>query len=99
MKPYEKALAKRQQMKKCGDIVVIENNLIRKAKKNPTSLKKAIGAFCFHCFGGTEHEMPDPGWKGFIRECTAAACPLYPHRPYKLKRLVYDPKKKHSEKD
>jgi len=35
--------------------------------------------------GGTEEEMPDPGWKDLIRTCTAPGCPLYRHRPYKLK--------------
>ena len=83
MKPYEKALAKKQEMKQNGDIILIENNLIRKANKNPNSLKKAIGAFCFHCFGGTEDEMPDPGWKNMIRNCTSKICPLQRHRPYR----------------
>lgn len=73
----------RQEYIDKGGVITIENNLIRKAKANPTSLKKAIGAFCFHCMGGTEDEMPDPGWKNFIKDCTAPACPLYPHRPYK----------------
>lgn len=60
----------------------LESNLIRKAKLHPKSLKKAIAANCFHCYGGTESEMPDPGWRNMIRTCTAPYCPLYPHRPY-----------------
>lgn len=60
-----------------------EHNLIKKAKADPKSRTKAIHAMCFHCFGGTEEELPDSGYKRAIRECTASACPLYNFRPYK----------------
>lgn len=78
----EKARERQGQMVKEGKFT-IENNLIKKANKNPQSKVKAIAAFCFSCFGCTEGEMPDPNWKNFIRECTAPECPLYIHRPYK----------------
>ena len=79
----KKARLKLDEYRSMGIMISVENNLILKAKKHPTSLKKANGAFCFHCFGGTEHETPDQGWKGFIRNCTATNCPLFGHRPYK----------------
>lgn len=60
------------------------HNWIVRAKRNPTSLKTAIGAMCFHCMGGTEDSLPDAGWKTLIRTCTAPDCPLYDHRPYKI---------------
>ena len=60
-----------------------EYNLIKKLKDNPKSRQRAIDAMCFHCFGGTEKEMPDPGYRKSIKECTAVHCPLYNFRPYK----------------
>ena len=81
--PLEKAQERIAQMREDGEKIHIENNLIKKANKNPGSKVKAIAAFCFSCFGGSATEMPDPGWKGFIKDCTAKSCPLYMHRPYK----------------
>ena len=80
-------LARRQYLD-MGKPIIVENNLVIKAKRHPTSLKKAIGAMCFQCFGGTEAEMPDPGWKNFIRDCTSKDCALYPHRPYTIKNIA-----------
>ncbi len=60
-----------------------EHNWIKKAKLKPRSMKTAIAAKCFECFGGTEQELPDPGWKMQIRTCTGFDCPLFDHRPYK----------------
>ena len=57
-----------------------EYNLIKQAKKNPSSLRKAIDAMCFHCFGGTEDDMPDSGWRQSIRDCSSYSCPLWHHR-------------------
>ena len=79
----KKARLKLDEYRDMGIKISVENNLILKAKKHPTSLKKAIGAFCFYCFGGTETETPDPGWKNMIRTCTSPNCPLYEHRPYR----------------
>jgi hypothetical protein len=59
------------------------HNLITRAEKNPNSLAMAINAFCFHCMGGTANALPDPGWKELIGTCTAPACPLFAHRPYR----------------
>ena len=59
-----------------------EFNLIVRAKKDPGSRKKAIDAMCFHCFGGTEGGLPDPGYIQCIRSCTSLSCPLHPWRPY-----------------
>lgn len=63
---------------KCRD-----HNLIVKAMREPKSLRAAINAMCFHCMGGTDASLPDPGWEEAIGRCTSAQCPLAPHRPYK----------------
>jgi len=59
-----------------------EHNLIRKFNQHPASRKRAINAKCFECFGGTIDNMPDPGWKQAIRECSSYGCPLRRFRPY-----------------
>ena len=82
-KALEKAQAAIKEKREAGTMTPVENNLIRKANKNPTSLKKAIGAFCFSCYGGTIDELPDSGWRQMIRTCTAPTCPLHGHRPYR----------------
>lgn len=79
----EKARIKLNEYRDKGIKVSVENNLIIKAERHPTSKQKAIAAFCFHCMGGTKDEMPDPGWKEAIRNCTSPDCPLYPHRAYR----------------
>lgn len=81
MTAIEKAQEKKKEMAAVG-VIKAEHNLIRKAESSPGSKVKAIAAFCFHCMGGTEDEMPDPGWKKLIRTCTSTNCPLYPHRAY-----------------
>jgi hypothetical protein len=58
-----------------------EHNWIRKSQQKPKSLRLAINAACTACFGGTLDELPDPGWKKEIRDCTGL-CPLVPVRPY-----------------
>ena len=83
MTAIEKAQTIRKKMNELGTLQA-EHNLIKKALADPRSKTKAIAAFCFHCMGGCENELPDPGWKQMIRTCTARTCPLYPHRPYKL---------------
>ncbi|BDD88644.1 hypothetical protein DPPLL_30090 [Desulfofustis limnaeus] len=79
----QKAHKRIEQMKIAGEPITQEHNLVRKANADPGSKVKAIGAMCFQCFGGTEEEMPDPGWKDEIRNCTAPDCALYQHRPYR----------------
>ena len=83
MTAIEKAIARRKELIARGEVIQIEHNLMKKALAAPNSKVKAIAAFCFTCFGGTEDEMPDPGWKGFIRNCTSHSCPLRTHRPYR----------------
>ena len=78
----EKAQRINRERKEAGEQIVITHNWIVKARRKPASLKTAINAMCFHCVGGTEDELPDPGWKVTISTCTAPDCPLYPHRPY-----------------
>jgi hypothetical protein len=72
-----------QERREAGITFEVENNLVVKAKNKPSSLRAAISAMCFQCFGGTETEMPDPGWRKYIGTCTAPDCALWPHRPYK----------------
>ncbi len=82
MKAAQAAIAKKRLD---GTLAKKEFNLIKKAKADPKSKVKAIAAFCFHCFGGTEGELPDPGYMESIRTCTAPTCPLYIHRPFRQK--------------
>ena len=51
MTAIEKAIARRKEMIARGDVIQIENNLLKKALAAPNSKVKAIAAFCFHCFG------------------------------------------------
>jgi len=84
LSPIEKARAKKRQMLDAGEPVYVESNLIKKYQAKPT-LKRAVSAFCFHCMGGTENDLPDSGWRGAIGNCTSPICPLYNHRPYRSK--------------
>ena len=83
----EKANRINKAKRDAGVTISKEYNLMKKAKDKPKSRKMAMAAFCFHCFGGTIDEMPDPGWQQSIRECTALSCPLYRQRPY-IKKLT-----------
>lgn len=78
----KKAQAKRAELRESGQLEIKEHNLILKYKRNPKSRKLAIYANCFECMGGTEADMPDPGWKEAIRDCTSAECNLFQFRPY-----------------
>lgn len=50
-----------------------------KARKNPTSLKTAIAAYCYHdCF--SEEAANSHTTKMLIRDCKNTACHLWPHR-------------------
>jgi hypothetical protein len=52
-----------------------------KAKQNPTSLKSAIAAYCYHnCVG--EEASNSHSTKLFIKECKNEACHLWSHRPW-----------------
>ena len=82
MKAIEKAQRVNQERRDAGQTILPNHNWIAKAKLKPNSLITAIRAKCFECFGGTAKELPDPGWKEYIRTCTAPNCPLFPHRPY-----------------
>jgi hypothetical protein len=50
------------------------------------SRKKAIKQFCIECVGGRDER----GYTKEIANCTAVNCPLYPFRPYPVKK--YDKK-------
>ena len=81
----EAARRKREENAANGIEHTVEHNWIKKAKLNPQSKSIAIKAMCFQCMGGTENELPDPGWKGAIKNCSAINCPLHGHRPYRGK--------------
>lgn len=52
-----------------------------KARENPTSLKSAIAAYCYHnCVG--EEANNSHSTKLFIKECKTVTCHLWPHRPW-----------------
>ena len=69
------ALAAHREKVKSGEIVVVQKTPMQKHLESPTSLRLAINANCYQCFGnGTPTE---------IRNCTATTCALYPVRPYK----------------
>lgn len=59
-------------------VTFAHRNPVQQAEANPTSLKKAVKAFCWTCVGGDG----DPGAKFRVRDCTAPKCPLYTHRPW-----------------
>lgn len=56
-------------------------NPFKALKAKPNSRKLAIHAMCASCMGCTE-EMPEPGWRGGVRECSSMGCPLYNFRPF-----------------
>lgn len=78
----EKGRRIQREKREAGDILPRNYNPIIRAQKQPNSLRLAVDANCFYCIGGTEDEMPDPGWREEVRDCTAMLCPLHPHRPY-----------------
>lgn len=82
---WQKALRVKKEKQAAGELRPSTQNLIVKAKRNPRSLQMAISAMCFYCIGGIEEDMPDPGWKEEIGNCTATLCPLLPHRPHQRK--------------
>jgi hypothetical protein len=65
-----------------------EMNPIKRHYEKPTR-KTAITAFCCYCVGCTATEQNngeidhlEPGFRVYIRGCTALACPLYSYRPF-----------------
>ena len=46
-----------------------------RARANPTSMRKAIDAQCWHCMG------EEPGWRRDVAGCTATGCYLWSWRP------------------
>jgi hypothetical protein len=79
----QKANRINQERREAGIKTEIENNLVVKSLAKPNSLRLAINAMCFQCFGGTAKDMPDSGWKKLIGTCTAKGCALWNHRPYR----------------
>lgn len=57
-------------------------NPIRKAETKPTRVN-AIRAYCYDCMGGTDQPKTERTIVGYVRECTAVACPLWTHRPWR----------------
>jgi hypothetical protein len=65
-----------------------EMNPIKRYYAKPTR-KSAINAFCCYCMGCTAVEQGngqedhlEQGFRTFIRQCSAPACPLHDYRPY-----------------
>lgn len=59
-----------------------EHNPIIQARERPNSKSYAIKAMCSHCMGCTAEKI-EPGFRDEVRNCTSAACPLWPHRPWR----------------
>lgn len=49
---------------------------------NSRSLRRAVDAMCAHCMGCNEDHM-EPGFRGDIRKCNSAHCPLWHFRPFR----------------
>ncbi len=65
-----------------------EMNPIKRHFAKPTR-KTAINGMCAYCVGCTAIEQKDgqgdhleQGFRAYIGNCTAPACPLYKYRPY-----------------
>lgn len=74
----QKAALKRQEEGK----PVYEHNLIKRYGLDTDSRKEAIFMKCFECEGGDKDNLPDPGFKKAIGNCTITDCPLWKWRPY-----------------
>jgi hypothetical protein len=80
--PIEKAQRIVRERREAGTLSSPERNWVRRAALADTkSLRLAINAACFQCLGGTMEDMPDPGWREEIRDCTVISCALHSVRP------------------
>ena len=77
----EKAQRIVKERREAGTLSSPERNWVRRALADPKSLRLAINAACFQCLGGTMEDMPDPGWREAIRDCTVTTCALHSVRP------------------
>jgi len=60
---------------------VVCRNPIARAAANPKSLRCAINAKCYECFGGSVLDTnTQRGILSDIRACAAPWCPIYPVR-------------------
>lgn len=59
----------------------VRRNPVEKLQMNPTSLRKAITAFCWLCVGEDRKE---------VTNCTATKCPLYNVRPWQPNTTTED---------
>lgn len=71
----EKALEGLKRFRESGQMPVVKTP-IEKLQDNPTSLRKAITAFCWLCVGESRKE---------VTNCTTKNCPLYKVRPWQSK--------------
>lgn len=79
-----KAREAQKERKRLG-IKLISKNPVEKSLEDPKSLRKAITAMCFDCVGAGH----DPDFRGSIRECGCADCPLHAVRPYQ-KKVIHE---------
>ena len=77
----EKAQRIVKERREAGTLSSPERNWVRRSLADPKSLRLAINAACFQCLGGTEDDMPDPGWREEIRDCNVTTCALHKVRP------------------
>lgn len=80
MTPIEKANARRAELKAAG-VPQRNKTWAERYAAKPKNLRLAIACHCHQCMGGEGV----PGIREDIRGCTAKGCPLFTHRPYRLK--------------
>lgn len=70
------ALEQYRQDLKDGKVTKVTRSPIEKLAENPKSLRLAVNAMCYQCFGCSSTSASD------IRGCTSKSCALFDVRPY-----------------
>lgn len=76
LSPLDKARLKKDELKAAG--LLVRTSPTDKSRADPTSLRKAITAFCYECMGGDG----EAGVRGHVRNCTSPKCSLFAVRPW-----------------
>lgn len=73
----KQALNQYREDLKNGVVKRVVETPVEKLAHNPKSLRLAVNAMCYQCFGCSSTAAAD------IRNCTSKKCALYEVRPYK----------------
>lgn len=76
----KRANEKKREMRESG-IPIERLDPIEAARRDPSSLRRAINGKCWDCIGAGN----DPNPRRAIRDCGIVACTLHPVRPYQRK--------------